>query len=146
MYDQWKFSENSNGSFRFTPPVHAIRSFYEALQETKDEGGLNARFLRYQENQRVLVEGMQKLGFKVLDLMGYQGPVITTFHSPKCPNYDFEKFYNLLKAKKFVIYPGKLTKADTFRIGSIGAIDKTDVLNLLTEVEHAIFWNQNADN
>jgi 2-aminoethylphosphonate-pyruvate transaminase len=145
MFEQWRFAEKTKGSFRFTPPVHALRAFHEAMLELRDEGGVRVRFERFTENQRLLVDGMAKLGFKAIDLKGYQGPVITSFHSPTCPKYNFSKFYQLLKEKRCVLYPGKLTKADTFRIGSI-SVNKSDILDLLDLIKDNIFWDQNLVN
>jgi phosphonoacetaldehyde hydrolase len=141
LYDQWNYLEKTHGGFRFTSPVHVIRSFYEAIQELKEEGGVQARFKRYTLMQKTLSNGMRKLNFVPLDLKGNQGPIITTFHNPKSKDYDFEKFYNLLKDKQCVIYPGKLTKVDSFRIGTIGHLNVKDVENLIEKVKDSIFWD-----
>ena len=141
LYDQWNYLEKTHGGFRFTSPVHAIRAFNQALIELDLEGGVEKRFQRYTNMQRILSEGMVKLGFEPLDLKGHQGPIITTFMNPKDSKYDFDRFYNLLKDKKCVIYPGKLTKANTFRIGTIGKIDEADIEYLLEKIQESIFWN-----
>lgn len=141
LYDQWETLEKSKGSFRFTSPVHAIRCLAEALKELEDEGGIAARYDRYRKMQKVLQGGMEKLGFQTLELGKFQGPVITTFQSPKSDKWDFNKFYNLLKDQKCVIYPGKLTKMDTFRIGTIGDLKESDIHDLLMKVKSSIFWN-----
>lgn len=141
LYDQWKYLDNTKGGFRFTSPVHAIKAFNQAILELEQEGGVLKRFERYTQMQTALSEGMIKLGFKPLDLKGYQGPIITTFMSPQDKNYNFNKFYNNLKDRKCVIYPGKLTKADTFRIGTIGKITEKDIHHLLDQVESSIFWD-----
>ena len=91
---------------RFTSPTHTILAFDHALNELDEEGGVINRFKRYCNMQKILSDGMIKLNFKPIDLKGYQGPIITTFHSPKDINYNFEKFYDSLKEKKCVIYPG----------------------------------------
>lgn len=134
LFDQWQYTEKGKGSFRYTTPTHTIVAFREALIELEEEGGVAVRNKRYTDMQKQLVDGMRKLGFKELELKGHQGPIITTFHSPKTKNYDFEKFYNNLKAEKCVIYPGKLTKLDTFRIGTIGNMNKNDIERLLVTI------------
>jgi 2-aminoethylphosphonate-pyruvate transaminase len=106
LYDQWNYLEKNNGGFRFTSPVHAIKAFNQALVELEFEGGILERFKRYNKLKSILVEGMINMNFKPLDLKGYAGPIITTFHEPKCPKFNFLNFYNLLKEKKCVIYPG----------------------------------------
>jgi phosphonoacetaldehyde hydrolase len=140
LYDQWNTLEKSKGSFRFTSPVHAIRSLAEALKELEEEGGIKKRYQRYNKMQKLLQKGMEDLGFENLNLGGHQGPVITTFLSPRNDKWDFERFYNLLKDKKCVIYPGKLTKMDTFRIGTIGALTENDIHDLLAQVKESMFW------
>ena len=141
LYDQWQSAEKGKGSFRFTSPTHTIVAFQEALKELAEEGGIEVRSQRYYSLQQRLVEGMRKLGFRELDLKGVQGPVITTFINPTSSKYDFDKFYKLLKENGLVIYPGKLTKLDTFRIGTIGNLNKNDIDRLLKTIENIIFWN-----
>lgn len=131
MYSQWERMERMPGSFRFTSPVHAIRAFHQALIELEEEGGVAARSARYWENEKKLVKGMKELGYSTIDLKGYQGPIITTFLYPNSEKFDFMKLYNGLKERGCVIYPGKLTEVDTFRIGTIGTIKPKDVKYLL---------------
>lgn len=122
LFDQWQ-NFNKTGQYRFTPPIHVIVSFHQALEEFFAEGGQPGRGRRYASNGRVLVEGMQVLGFRPLLPSALQAPIIYTFHMPKDPKFVFQTFYDQLKARGYVIYPGKLTVADSFRIGCIGRID-----------------------
>jgi 2-aminoethylphosphonate-pyruvate transaminase len=112
-----------NGQWRFTPPTHAISAFRQAIEEFQLEGGLVARNRRYSNNCRILIEGMTKLGFKPLLSTNLQAPIIVTFRMPADPKFIFSTFYDELKQRGFVIYPGKLTVADSFRVGCIGALD-----------------------
>jgi 2-aminoethylphosphonate-pyruvate transaminase len=135
--------EDSKGGFRFTSPVHCIRALSVAIRELKLQGGVKERYKRYSEMQLRLVEGMKEMRFRELDLKGYQGPIITTFHTPKCPNFNFNKFYERLKDQGCVIYPGKLSVTDSFRIGTIGSINIEDIEYLLQCIKNSIFWNNN---
>ena len=123
LYDQWKGLE-TNGQFRFTPPTHALVAFRQALRELESEGGIAARGVRYQRNASVLVKGLAKLGIEPLLGDNASGPIIQTFLTPRDANFKFEVFYDALRAKGFAIYPGKLTKRDSFRIGTIGRLDE----------------------
>jgi 2-aminoethylphosphonate-pyruvate transaminase len=145
LYDQWLTMEEKNGKWRFTSPTHAVRAFKQAIAELKKEGGINARFIRYSGNQLMLVKGMKKLGFKTLLPQQFQSPVITTFHSPENPEYDFKRFYNLLKLKGFVIYPGKVTNLQCFRIGNIGEVYMEDIEKLLFAVKKSMYWYKGTD-
>lgn len=140
LYDQWETMELFNGKWRFTSPTHVVRAFKQAIDELFNEGGINQRHSRYLKNQRLLVEGMHKLGFKTLLPDDLQSPIITTFLSPESENYSFGAFYQTLKAKGFVIYPGKVTSYQCFRIGNIGEIYETDIKRLLNAIESSIFW------
>ena len=121
LYDQWQAMEG-NGQWRFTPPTHCILAFDRALDEFDAEGGVAGRGGRYRENCRILVQGMRDLGFRTLLADDLQAPIIVTFHMPADPNFDFQAFYDRLRARNFVIYPGKLTVAESFRIGCIGRL------------------------
>ena len=110
-----------------------MRAFMQALTELKAEGGVAARHARYCENHRVLVEGMRSLGYKTLLPDGWQSPVITSFYYPSA-SFDFQSFYQQLKAKGFVIYPGKISQADTFRIGNIGDVHPDDFRRLVDAI------------
>ena len=132
LFDQWKEMEKS-GKWRYTSPTHIVRAFYQALDELEAEGGVSSRNARYKENQRLLVEGMADIGFQALLLPGLQSPIITSFLYPE-PRFDFNAFYMQVKAHGFVLYPGKISQADTFRIGNIGEIFPDDIRRLLDAV------------
>jgi 2-aminoethylphosphonate-pyruvate transaminase len=140
LFDQWETMEKDSGKWRFTSPTHTVRAFSQALQELETEGGVARRFERYCENHRTLVQGMQALGFQTLLPPENQSPIITAFCSPVEPAWTFGKFYQHLKEQGFVIYPGKLTEADTFRIGTIGDIRPADITRLLRAVSGAMYW------
>ncbi|MBN2539366.1 MAG: 2-aminoethylphosphonate--pyruvate transaminase [Deltaproteobacteria bacterium] len=140
LYDQWQVMEADGGKWRYTSPTHVVRAFYQAMLELEEEGGIEKRHERYSTSQRILVEGMRRLGFKTLLPDEFQSPIITSFYSPESKKYNFKDFYNKLKAKGFVIYPGKVTKLDTFRIGNIGDIYPEDIQRLLKVIEGSVFW------
>lgn len=132
MYDQWLTLENS-GKFRYTPPTHVLLAFRQALRELEEEGGIAARAARYADSHRVLTEGMSELGFSCFVPPEFQSHIITSFCYPS-PEFDFSSFYDRLHAAGFIIYPGKVTETDTFRIGTIGAIDRRHIELLLRAV------------
>src|SRR6185295_2653927 len=134
LYDQWAGLEAS-GQFRFTPPTLSIMAFRQAMKELEKEGGIRAREKRYKENKRVLDAGMAELGFKPYLRPEIQGHIITSFLYPKDGNFNFERFYKKLSDRGFVIYPGKLSKADAFRIGTIGQIFPDDVRSLIVAIQ-----------
>ncbi len=122
LHDQWAHME-STGQWRFTPPTHVVAAFIEALEQHRTTGGVAARGLRYQDNRDVLVSGLRRLGFETLLVDRWLSPIIVTFFNPAHANFVFDEFYRLMKSRGFIIYPGKLTVADSFRIGCIGQID-----------------------
>lgn len=130
LYAQWEGLEK-NGQFRFTPPIQSMLAFHQALQELKMEGGVAARYQRYKNNHKILNDGMRELGFKEYIKPELQAPIISTYYNPEHPNYDFEKMYQLFNDAGIVIYPGKTTKAECFRIGSIGRVFEEDIHFLL---------------
>ncbi|WP_334352372.1 2-aminoethylphosphonate--pyruvate transaminase [Companilactobacillus sp. HBUAS56257] len=134
LYDQYAEMEKNNGKWRFTSPTHVVHAFYEALQELKAEGGVEARHQRYLANQKHLATGMEELGFKVLIDEKWQSPIITSFIYPN-DDFDFHKFYQQLKADGFVIYPGKISQVPTFRIGNIGEVYDNDISKLLDAIK-----------
>jgi 2-aminoethylphosphonate-pyruvate transaminase len=131
---QWRGLEK-DGQFRFTPPTHALLAFAQALQELRDEGGIAGRRARYRTNHAALLAGMKRLGFRPYLAPEVQSYIITTFHYPRDGRFGFEDFYQRLASKGFLIYPGKLTKLDCFRIGNVGRLYLKDVQSLLNGVE-----------
>jgi len=123
-----------NGQFRYTPPTHSILAFRQALDELEDEGGVLARAARYQRNHDVLVEGMEELGFRPYLPPAVQSYIITSFYYPDDPKFEFDTFYRKLSDRGFIIYPGKISLADTFRIGSIGRLFEADIHSLLAAI------------
>jgi 2-aminoethylphosphonate-pyruvate transaminase len=122
VHAQWATMEKT-GQWRFTPPTHVVAAFMEALAQHREEGGVEARGARYALNRDTVVSGMRGLGFETLLEDRWQSPVIVTFFCPSDAAFDFTHFYEAMKAQGFIIYPGKLTVVDSFRIGCIGQMD-----------------------
>ena len=137
LIGQWQGFER-NGQFRFTPPTHSILAFAQALSELEAEGGPAARGERYQRNHAVLVQGMEALGFVPYLRPEVQSYIITSFYCPEDPAFTFEEFYRRLSAKGFIIYPGKISQANLFRIGSIGRLFEADIRALLAAVSETM--------
>ncbi|NDB67568.1 MAG: 2-aminoethylphosphonate--pyruvate transaminase [Methylocystaceae bacterium] len=137
LYDQWQNFEKT-GQYRFTPPIHVIVSFHQALTEFFQEGGQTGRGARYSENCKVLIDGMREMGFRTLLKDSLQAPIIITFHMPKNENFVFQTFYDGLKDRGYVIYPGKLTVADSFRIGCIGRLYPKDMRSAVAAVREVL--------
>lgn len=144
LHAQWQTMEQQGGKWRFTSPTHTVLAFAQALRELDEEGGIAARHQRYGENQRTLVAGMAELGFAPLLPEKWQSPIITAFYSPAHPDYRFVDFYQRLKGQGFVIYPGKVSQADCFRIGNIGDVTPERVRCLLAAMASACYWQGEA--
>ncbi|MEO8544765.1 MAG: 2-aminoethylphosphonate--pyruvate transaminase [Burkholderiaceae bacterium] len=126
LYDQYIYMEKTT-QWRFTPPTHVVVALAEAVRQFEEEGGQPARLARYTANCQALVQGMAALGFKPFLDPSVQAPIIVTFHAPDHPNYQFKIFYEAAKRHGFVLYPGKLTQIETFRVGCIGAIGPNEM-------------------
>ena len=137
LVDQWTFMERT-GQWRFTPPTHVIAACERALAEHAAEGGVEGRGARYRRNCRVLVEGMRAMGFTTLLPEALQAPIIVTFHTPADPRFEFPVFYENLRRSGYVIYPGKLTKVDSFRIGCIGRLDEAQIRGALAAIRQTL--------
>ncbi|WP_193367652.1 2-aminoethylphosphonate--pyruvate transaminase [Pelagibius marinus] len=137
LHAQWAYMEKT-GQWRYTPPTHVVAAFLQALAEHEAEGGVAGRGARYAENRDVMVAGLRELGFETLLQDGWLSPIIVTFFNPADPKFDFQTFYDLLKAKGFIIYPGKLTVVDSFRIGCIGCLDAAVMRRLVGAVAEAL--------
>ena len=137
LFAQWEGLEN-DGQFRFTPPTHVILAFRQALLELEQEGGVAARGARYRQNHEITLAAMQALGFKAYLKPEDQGYIISSFHYPNHPNFHFQDFYERLSGKGHVIYPGKLSHADCFRIGHVGRLESSDVRSLMAAVAETL--------
>jgi len=133
LYEQWR-AFGKTGQYRFTPPIHVIVAFHQALREFWAEGGQAGRGARYAENCRILIAGMRAMGFRPLLRENLQAPIIVTFHMPRHAKFVFASFYDKLKERGYVIYPGKLTVADSFRIGCIGRLNAQHMRGALAAI------------
>ena len=129
---------NKNGQWRFTPPVHCLLALAQALDELQEEGGVTGRGQRYSENCRILREGMRTLGFETWLPDELQAPIIVTFNMPTHPAFEFQQFYDRLRAKGYIIYPGKVTHANTFRIGCIGDLGANEMHGALEAIKDTL--------
>ena len=137
LLDQWQYMQKT-GQWRFTPPTHVVAALRAAIDQYQEQGGQAARLARYTENCAALVSGMRALGFKTFLPDALQAPIIVTFHSPPDPKYDFTEFYRRVRGRGFILYPGKLTAVDTFRVGCIGAIGADTMRQAVSAVADAL--------
>ena len=137
LHDQYVYMERT-GQWRFTPPTHVMVALAEAVAQFLEEGGQPARLERYRGNCRVLVDGLVALGLKPFLRPEVQAPIIVTVHAPAHPAYDFKRFYAAAKARGFILYPGKLTQVETFRVGCIGAIGRVEMQQAVNAIGEAL--------
>ncbi len=126
LHDQQAYLART-GQWRFTPPTHVVAALHEALLQYQEQGGQPARHRRYTDNCQVLLEELARLGLRSFLPAAIQAPIIVTVHAPQDPRYDFKTLYERVKAKGFILYPGKLTEVDTFRVGCIGDVSRHDL-------------------
>jgi 2-aminoethylphosphonate-pyruvate transaminase len=137
LHDQWTYMEKTT-QWRYTPPTHVVVAFNAALDQFVAEGGQPARLARYSRNCETLVAGMAEMGFRVFLKPEIQAPIIVTFHAPADPRYAFSEFYDRVRDKGFVLYPGKLTQVETFRVGCIGAIGPAEMRQAVNAVRDTL--------
>ena len=137
LHDQWTYMQKTT-QWRFTPPTHVVAAFRAALDQFKAEGGTAARGARYRKNCDTLIDSMSALGFRSFLPRAVQAPVIVTFHAPGDPAYNFKAFYEKVRSRGYILYPGKLTQVETFRVGCIGAIDFNEMRNVASAVAETL--------
>lgn len=143
LYDQWKTME-VDGKWRFTSPTHVVLAFAKAMEELEAEGGIAARNRRYTENNHLLIQLMKEMGIKTYIDEEHQGPIITTFFFPENAEFTFSEMYEYIKERGYAIYPGKVTEAETFRIGNIGEIYKEDIEKLCRIIKEFLEEKKNV--
>jgi 2-aminoethylphosphonate-pyruvate transaminase len=137
LHDQWQYMEKTT-QWRYTPPTHIVVAFNAALDQLLADGGQPARLARYAANCKTLIEGMAELGFRPFLPPQIQAPIIVTFHAPVDPAYRFKAFYDCVRDKGFILYPGKLTQLETFRVGCIGAIGPDEMRHAVNAIRDAL--------
>jgi 2-aminoethylphosphonate-pyruvate transaminase len=137
LYDQWAYMEKTT-QWRYTPPTHVVVALDAALEQYLAAGGQPARLARYTANCETLIAGMKEMGFRPFLDARIQAPIIVTFHAPADPRYAFKAFYDKVRDKGFILYPGKLTQLETFRVGCIGAIGPYEMRHAVNAVRDAL--------
>ncbi|MFJ2992303.1 2-aminoethylphosphonate--pyruvate transaminase [Pandoraea sp. NPDC087047] len=137
LHDQYVYMQKTT-QWRFTPPTHVVAALRAAIDQFLVEGGQPIRGERYRKNCRTLVDGMASLGFQPFLAPDVQAPVIVTFHAPTDSKYDFKAFYAAVRERGYILYPGKLTQIETFRVGCIGAIDDNEMRNVVTAIAQSL--------
>jgi 2-aminoethylphosphonate-pyruvate transaminase len=137
LHDQYVYMQKTT-QWRYTPPTHVVAALRAALDQFKEEGGQPARGARYAANCAALVAGMTRLGFRPFLKPEVQAPIIVTFHAPPDAAYDFKRFYAAVRNRGYILYPGKLTQVETFRVGCIGAIDANEMRNVVAAIADAL--------
>ncbi len=137
LHDQYTYLQRTT-QWRFTPPTHVVAALRAAIDQFLAEGGQPARGARYAANCATLIEGMRALGFRPFLAPAVQAPIIVTFHAPPHPAYEFKAFYAKVRARGYILYPGKLTQVETFRVGCIGAIDANEMRNVVAAIGETV--------
>jgi 2-aminoethylphosphonate-pyruvate transaminase len=137
LHDQWVYMEKTT-QWRYTPPTHVVVAFDAALDQFVAEGGQPGRYARYASNCKALIDGMAALGFRPFLEAAIQAPIIVTFHAPADPKYEFKAFYAAVRDRGFILYPGKLTQVETFRVGCIGAIGPEEMQQAVHAIADAL--------
>ena len=137
LYDQWQYMEKTT-QWRFTPPTHVVAALDEAIRQFEEEGGQSARGARYAKNCEQLISGMQALGFQSFLPRALQAPIIVTFHAPADPAYAFKRFYDEVKQRGYLLYPGKLTQVETFRVGCMGHFGPEGMSGAVTAIADTV--------
>ena len=137
LHDQWTYMERTM-QWRYTPPTHIVVALDAALEQYAAAGGQPARLARYTANYETLVAGMSEMGFRAFLDPKIQAPIIVTFHAPADPKYSFKEFYERVRDKGFILYPGKLTQIETFRVGCIGAIGPAEMRDAVGAMREAL--------
>ncbi|HZC87212.1 MAG TPA: hypothetical protein VE266_09480, partial [Steroidobacteraceae bacterium] len=123
---------------RFTPPTHVVAAFDSAIAQYLEEGGRVARHARYRQNCNTLIDGMAKLELRSFLPAAIQAPIIVTFYAPDSPRYTFKSFYNAVKARGYILYPGKLTTLETFRVGCMGQLGERGIAGAVEAVAQVL--------
>jgi 2-aminoethylphosphonate-pyruvate transaminase len=137
LHDQHVYMEKTT-QWRYTPPTHVVVAFDAALDQFIAEGGQPARLARYTRNCEALLSGMRALGFRSFLDASIQAPIIVTFHAPADPRYEFKALYANVRERGFILYPGKLTQLETFRVGCIGAIGAEEMRQAVHAIADAL--------
>jgi len=137
LYDQWVYMQKTT-QWRFTPPTHVVAAFDCAIEQYLEEGGLAARGARYARNCTTLIDGMGRLGLRSFLPAAIQAPIIVTFHAPDNPHYAFKSFYNEVKQRGYILYPGKLTTVETFRVGCMGQLGARGIAGAVEAVAQVL--------
>jgi 2-aminoethylphosphonate-pyruvate transaminase len=137
LHDQYVYMQKTT-QWRYTPPTHVVAALRVAIDQFLAEGGQAARGARYAANCAMLIAGMRALGFRPYLQSEVQAPIIVTFHAPADPAYDFKRFYAAVRDRGYILYPGKLTQVETFRVGCIGAIDSNELRNVVSAIADAL--------
>jgi 2-aminoethylphosphonate-pyruvate transaminase len=137
LHDQWQYMQKTT-QWRYTPPTHVLVALAAALDAFASEGGQPARLARYTRNYETLVRGMAELGFRPFLDPAIQAPIIVTFHAPADSRYAFRTFYDSVREKGFILYPGKLTQVETFRVGCIGAIGPDEMRHAVNAIRDTL--------
>ena len=141
LNDQYVYMQKTT-QWRYTPPTHVVAALRASVDQYMAQGGQPARLARYVDNCRTLIAGMQSLGFRPFLHADVQAPIIVTLHAPQDPRYDFKCFYAAVRERGYILYPGKLTTVETFRVGCIGAIDANEMRNVVTAIEQVVLGQQ----
>lgn len=120
----------------FTPPVHTLFAFREALREILDEGVAN-RISHYRSISRFLRAGLEEMELKLFLSEELYSNTMTSVYLPS--EFTFEELHGALKERGFVIYnPQGFLRGKVFMLGVVGVISDQDIKNFLATLDEII--------
>lgn len=140
LYLQYDYFEKT-GEMHFTPPVQTVYATRQAIAEYFAEGELE-KWKRHTRVFEAIHNGIEKLGFQNVIKREWQAGLVVAVKYPTDKNWDFEKVHDYCYERGFVIYPGKISTEDTFRLCALGAIDEEDIDNFMEVFREALVVNQ----
>jgi 2-aminoethylphosphonate-pyruvate transaminase len=117
------------GQTPFTPSVASFFALDQALTELLEDG-LPRRLSSYRELNRILREGLTRLGLEITNGEERASHTVTCVRVP--PFIHFDEMYEELKAFGFIIYNGKSELEDrVFQVANMGALTQELVRDFL---------------
>ena len=143
LFDQWREMESKGGKWRYTSPTHVLLALHQALDELDAEGAWRRGPRVTPKTTGCSLRDFRNLAFARCWPVNTGHPSSRRFSIPRDTGFSFDRMYEALKRRGFVIYPGKVSNADTFRVGTIGHVFPDDFRRLVdcfAEVVREFGW------
>ena len=129
--------QQDDGNSPFTLATHVASALDRALDEHAADGGWGGRRTQFHTRSRIVREGLEDAGFKMLIPDERASSMLSAFTLPE--GVDYTVLHDGLKSRGYIVYAGQGRLNDRImRVATMGHLTRTDIEGFVAAVSEVL--------